>query len=323
MIKLDSIICGNIFELIKEIPDNSIDCIVTSPPYFGMRAYPNSEIILDGWKGSLGLEPSFKQYIEHLLLITIELKRILKPSGTLFWNHGDGHASKGSNNTRFWHGDNPGKHRLSDNEYAGRCRSKEFNSKTLILQNYRLIIKMVDDQDWLLRNVLIWHKPNCATASVKDRYTVDFEPVFFFTKNGDYYFDMQYEALRNRERMERRSFNPDNKDRKWKPNSTLNCLNLKSAEKSRQNILKNGRHPRCVMTIPTKGLKEPHFSAYPEALVQPFIMAGSPEHGIIFDPFVGSGTTCLVAKKLNRHYIGIDINPVYVSIAEKRIKNAL
>jgi DNA modification methylase len=150
------IIQGHVLEALKQIPDNSVDCIVTSPPYWGLRKYPDSANVQwsDGWYGQLGLEPTLEMYIEHLLQITKELKRVLKPSGVMFWNHGDCYGgnmgftsstrSDAPCNRGRWQPDAPIKRKLP--------------SKTMALQNFRLALRMVDEQGWILRNVIIWHK---------------------------------------------------------------------------------------------------------------------------------------------------------------------
>ena len=179
---------------------------------------------------------------------------------------------------------------------------------------------------WILRNKIIWHKSNILPESVKDRFTNDYEEVFFFVKNEKYYFEKQYEPYAER---------------------TLNALKngiipnsykyleqeyMKNKPKSRmRNVKKDwltvvsemGRNMRTVWNIGTVGIKEAHFATFPEELVRRCILAGCPENGIVLDPFLGSGTTLKVAKKLNRNGIGIELNQEYIQIAKKRIGNDL
>lgn len=153
----NKIICGNALEELKKFPDNSIDAIVTSPPYYGLRDYGEETNVEwpDGWWGQLGQEPSLSLYIDHLLLITKELYRILKPSGVMWWNHGDSYGSS----------------------------SSTIPYKHLGLQNYRLATRMTDEQGWIPRNIVVWW-------SVRDRLTNQYEPIFMFTKTTKYCFDL-------------------------------------------------------------------------------------------------------------------------------------
>jgi DNA modification methylase len=182
------IIQGHVLEALKKIPDNSVDCIVTSPPYWGLRKYPDSANVQwnDGWYGQLGLEPTLEMYIEHLLQITAELKRVLKPTGVMFWNHGDCYGgnmgftsstkSDASCNRGRWQPDTTIKRKLP--------------AKTMAFQNFRLALRMIDEQGWILRNVIIWHKPNHLPESVKDRFARAYEPIFMFVKSKRYYFNL-------------------------------------------------------------------------------------------------------------------------------------
>jgi len=157
-------------------------------------------------------------------------------------------------------------------------------------------------------------------SSVQDRFTVDFEYVFFFVKNKKYWFKRQLEPLKAS------SIN------RLKHNFNINKGDIQSAVKTsgikrfQERFLKGevkGRNKRCVWSIPTRSFHGNHFAVYPEELVLPMIKAGCPENGIVLDPFCGSGTTLLAAKKLHRRYIGIEINPTYVQMAEERIKNTM
>jgi site-specific DNA-methyltransferase (cytosine-N4-specific) len=217
---------GHILEVLEQIPDNSVDCIITSPPYWGLREYPDpANIIWDGdpncehefksyeikqysgrieqinsknsmyshhknippkivkiggfcskcdaWQGQLGLEPSLNLYISHLLQITAELKRVLKPTGVMFWNHGDSYAGP--------IGKYKGWSYVSNNNLP---------KKSETLQNFRLVLRMIDEQGWILRNVIVWYKPNHLPESVKDRFTKSYEPIFMLVKNKRYYFNL-------------------------------------------------------------------------------------------------------------------------------------
>ena len=162
------------------------------------------------------------------------------------------------------------------------------------------------DHGWILRNEIIWYKPNCMPSSVKDRFTVDFEKVFFFVKNKKYWFEQQLEPLTYPDFLKRTATNKQG--------------NGQLAKSVRFGSKEIGRNKRCVWQIPTKPFKEAHFAVFPPTLVEPMIQAGCPENGIVLDPFMGSGTVAEVALKLNRRFVGIELNPEYIKIAKKRIR---
>jgi len=318
-VELNKIYLGDTLEVLKSWPDEFVDCIVTSPPYFGLRDY--------GVEGQIGLEKTFDEYLKKMLLITNELKRVLKKTGTLWWNHGDSYGTGSGAGVR------EGKQATNRGTQTNEGWQKEGKAsvpgyeKSLLFQNYRLIIRMIDEQKWILRNTIIWHKPNCMPSSVKDRFTVDFEPVFFFTKSKKYYFETQYEPYQG----------PINR---WGGNYfNLRVPNAKKAkssqyiasEKEQQQYAiaarsrnmrpdERGRNMRSIWKIPTKPYASAHFATFPPALIEVPIKAGCPKNGIVLDPFMGSGTTAEVACYLGRNYIGIELNPEYIKLAEKRLK---
>lgn len=307
---------GDTLEILKSFPPNSIDCVITSPPYYGLRDY--------GVEGQIGLEKTLKEYLEKMLAITAELKRVLKPIGTMWWNHGDGYASKGNENSR-WAEDGL----LSKKEH-GRARISGYPEKSLLLQNYRLALRMVDEQKWILRNVIIWHKPNCMPSSDKDRFTVDYEPIFFFVKSKKYWFKTQYESYEGpMNRWGGNYFNLRVRDAdKAKSSQYIASKNEKQqyavAARSRnmRPTEELGRHKRTVWKIPTQPYPNAHFT-FPAALIETPIKAGCPEKGIVLDPFAGSGTTLDVARKLGRKYIGIELNPDYIKFINQRLSQEI
>lgn len=169
-----------------------------------------------------------------------------------------------------------------------------------------------------LRNEIIWHKPNLLPSSATDRFTMDFEKIFFFTKSRDYFFNQQFEPVRNPERLKRRFFDPKKKH-KWLDSEQKLPVNAEAMERSRAQVLKTGRNKRAVWTIGTGSFSGGHFAVFPERLIETPILAGCHENGIILDPFMGSGTTAVAAKRLNRRFIGIELNPSYVRMAKRRI----
>ena len=478
----NKIICGNILDVLRQIPSDSIDCIVTSPPYWNQRFYgEQAKTIWDGdpncehdfsiqtkatfgnnsmirgkdetdpgnfaipkfggsnmkqetkvvgafcnkcgaWYGQLGLEPDLGMYHNHLLQITAELKRILKKTGTMWWVHGD--------------------------SYTDKCMD---------VQNYRLAIRMIDEQGWTLRNSVCWVKPNHLPSSVTDRLSNAYEPVFFFTKTQRYFFDLDeirvphtYCGIKDKRPMGvlrqrlypnsgyNQSNDPHLSQYKYTGSNsnaenkleqcqqfkltddeynTLKQIQQYSGSPGRRaklsliegklttavikklydvgNYLKTklkeanltvqqlaeitglrettiahyfrtdlsgqaipdrdtweilkpilklgnyddyiseeiynalpqphplGKNPGDVWTITTQPAppeaRGKHFAIFPSKLIEPMITAGCPPDGIVLDPFAGSGTTCVVAKKLGRNYIGIDLNPDYCNIARKRL----
>jgi len=367
----NKIIHGDVLEVLNTLPNDCVDCIVTSPPYYGLRDY--------GVDGQLGLEPRFEKYLERMLAITGELKRVLKPTGTMWWNHGDSYSNKsvgsgGEGKKRA--GFEPRKNMYGD-----------IPEKSLSLQAHRLAIRMIDEQSWILRNTIVWHKPNCMPSSVKDRFTVDYEPVFFFTKSQRYWFEQQFEP--HTAGTHARGGIKKGETTDFKETSQATKIGGWNELPPTTNPL--GRSKRSVWKIPTRSYKEAHFATFPPALIETPIKAGCPEmickkcgkarekvykgastqafnirvrdvskgrikhvdrkaseeetesyaenygkgkqfigytdcrcnvgweSGIVLDPFMGAGTTALVAQRLDRRWIGIELNPEYIRIAERRL----
>jgi len=298
LLKMDfnKIYQGNALEILKTFPNESIDCVITSPPYWALRDY--------GVEGQLGLEPTFHEYINKLCDIFEEAKRALKKSGTCWVNLGDTYG--GSGNKELYHG---GKG-LDDNRRRQRGVKSGGNkeaSKCLLQIPSRFSIEMCN-RGWILRNTLIWHKPNCMPSSVKDRFTVDFEYVFFFVKNKKYWFERQIEP--SEPWNSAKGFNVEGQRKRQGSNNTYG-----------KDLVQSGRNKRAVWKITTKPFKSAHFAVFPEELIETPIKAGCPEKGIVLDPFIGSGTVAVVAQKLNRQWVGIELNSEYIKIAEKRIAN--
>lgn len=305
---LKKIICGDAVKVLKKFPDESIDCVVTSPPYFNLRDYDV--------KGQIGLEADFNEYLEKLISVFDEVKRVLKSAGTCWIVIGDTYGGSGSSNNLFRE-----KKRKSclPNKPMNLSYNQNRYRKSLLQIPSRLSIAMIE-RGWILRNEIVWHKPNCQPSSAIDRFTVDFEKVFFFVKNRKYYFNQQFESLRNRERLTRPMFNSEKKQ-KYR-NVDFSAINHKTFEKSRVKMLSRGvKNKRCVWTIGTANFSENHFAVYPPKLIETPILAGCPAGGIVLDPFLGSGTTAIVAKKLKREFIGIELKPEYVKLARNRLKN--
>ena len=301
---MDKIITGNAIEVLKELPDCSADCCITSPPYLGLRDY--------GVSGQLGLENSVEAYINRLTDIFREVRRVLKNDGTLWLNVGDSYVS-------------------SNSEYSN-CKRKD-----LIGVPWLLAFALRND-GWYLRQDIIWEKPNAMPESVKDRCTKSHEYIFLFSKQSKYYFD--YEVIKE-PAVGFNNIVPAGSKGTLRPNSRLRKGNSRtfrgggvytkgqsfnnSAEIMRESHGNNEnmtglRNKRSVWTVATQGYKEAHFATFPEKLIEPCVLAGSRDGGIILDPFIGSGTTAVVAKKHNRGFIGIELNPDYAEMARRRLE---
>ena len=349
--EIDKIYQGDSLEVLKTFEDNSIDCCVTSPPYYALRDY--------GVDGQIGLEETPEKYIERLTEVFMEVYRVLKPNGTLWLNIGDSYWGGG------WCGSELNEHsgkiqKGSKGTHCGEtmpsCKGNRggYKTKDLIGIPWMLAFSL-RNAGWYLRQDIIWHKPNPMPESVKDRCTKSHEYIFLLSKSQKYYFD--YEAIQEEANPNYTSKNirfggnkyGDNDDPHFqiysgnvykpkvkvraenneysKQEHTKNCqydgqvsntMHLKREEGIKDEVY-FVRNKRDVWSISVKPNKEAHFATYPPKLVSTCILAGCSEGGIVLDPFMGSGTTGIVAYKLGRHYVGIELNPEYVEMAERRI----
>ena len=296
--------CGDSLSVLKSLPDESIDCVVTSPPYWGLRDY--------GVEGQLGLEPTFQEYLEKLWAIFDEIYRVLKPTGTCWVNLGDTYMNNSSYSS---------KGRVGYNKKEGMIykKDKSIKQKSLCLIPQRFAIGMVD-RGWILRNDLIWAKPNPLPESVKDRFTKSHEYIFFFTKQKKYHFEQILEPanydgkkkviLEPSEKYGNRNFTLD------RPQGMARGVTERWPNKI------NGepaRNKRDVWIINTKPFKDAHFAVFPPEIPEICIKAGCPKDGIVLDPFAGSGTTLLTAEKMFKRWIGIELNPKYCEMAKNRL----
>jgi len=325
---------GDALEHLKELPDECINMVMTSPPYWALRDY--------GVEGQLGLEPTFEEYIKKLCDIFDEVKRVLRNDGTIWVNLGDTYYGSGKgaggdikDSKQVWAFENKEKKvcQHCGKEFDGyafqnfcgsacsgvdntpRTKKGELQDKCLTMIPQRFAIEMIN-RGWILRNTIIWHKPNAMPSSVKDRFTVDFEYIFFFSKKKKYYFDTQYEAI----------VESSKKDKRLDKGPSKGIGKTEEGNYAMQHcgsINSRGRNKRTVWTINPKPFSEAHFAVYPEELCEIPIKAGCPKGGIVLDMFFGAGTTGVVALKNNRKFIGIELNPEYIEIANKRLKPLL
>ncbi len=279
--QLDQILCGDSAKILAGLPADSVDCVVTSPPYYRQRDYR-------GESTQIGQEASPAAYVERLVQLFGEVRRVLKPSGT-FWLV------------------------LGDKYDRGR----------LLGIPWRVALGLVDD-GWILRSDIVWHKPNAMPSSVKSRPTTDHEYIFLLTNSADYFYDADairepHVTFTEKSRMKggRKHFH----QRGGTPESGKNAgdSNLHDARWD-QAFHPKGRNKRTVWSISLSKFREAHFAVFPESLVETCIRAGCPEGGVVLDPFIGSGTTALVAKRWGRRFIGIDCVEEYCKMARKRIK---
>jgi len=258
----------------------------------------------------LGLEPTFDEYINKLCDIFDEVQRVLRDDGTCWVNIGDSYnnSSWANRETRL----DKKLYSKIQGTHSGRGGQLNYPDKCLAMIPFRFAIEMVN-RGWILRNTIIWHKRSCMPSSAKDRFTIDFEYIFFFSKNKKYYFEIQREPLAPISMKDRRKdkgrFEYDGKRKGVEGIQNVMC-----------GINSGGRNKRTVWTINPKPFKEAHFAVYPEELCETPIKAGCSEGGIVLDPFFGAGTTGLVALKQDKKFIGIELNPEYIKIAQARLK---
>ena len=311
---IDTIVIGDCLDVMRQMPDGCAHTCVTSPPYWGLRDY--------GIDGQLGLEKTPEEYVEHMVEIMQEVRRVLRDDGTLWLNLGDSYANN-SNGSRpsasSCLGSGPGgasKYR-DECDYASKTIPAGLKPKNLVGIPWRVAFALQAD-GWWLRSDIIWHKPNCMPESVRDRPTKAHEYVFLLAKSKQYYYDQ--DAIREE------TTDPEYRTR-GKIRPTKDPMWAESKQGDNRGGLHNqpggrtSRNRRTVWTISTKPFSGAHFATFPEALIEPCIKAGCPTGGIVFDPFMGAGTTAVAAKKLKRHFIGCDINPEYVRLANERVAN--
>lgn len=308
---------GDALTVLRTLPAESVHCCVTSPPYWGLRDY--------GVAGQLGLEASPAEYLARMVEVFGEVRRVLRKDGTLWLNIGDSYNAAG----RTGHGTRVGYKQETNRASAVGADSPRPSDDTLKPKDlcgvpWRLAFALQAD-GWWLRQDIIWHKPNPMPESVRDRCTKAHEYIFMLTKSARYYYDAAavsepaiYAGL------------PGQDASGFKDPEQFNGKHRRRADKQRghgrmEKAEQCGgmRNKRSVWTVATSPFPGAHFATYPEALIEPCILAGSPKGGTVLDPFSGAGTTGLVAAKLGRAFVGIELNPEYVAMAELRCKGPL
>ena len=277
---LNCIYHGDALSVLSTWPEELVDCIVTSPPYYRQRDYA-------GEAEQVGMEETPREYVRRLVAIFGQCRRVLKESGSLWLVIGD--------------------------KYDG--------GEQLGLP-WRVALALVDD-GWILRSDCIWHKPNAMPSSVKNRPTTDHEYIFFFTKSKSYHYDA--DAIRE----PHVTFSENSRMKGGRGHFGRRGGTPEEGKNGGDNNLHDGRwdqafHPlgrnkRTVWSIPLSKFRGAHFAVFPESLVQTCLLAACPEAGLVLDPFLGSGTTAVVAKKQGRKYLGIDCSEEYCALAKERL----
>lgn len=301
---------GNALHVLGTFPSDSIDCVITSPPYWGLRDY--------GIDGQLGNEETIGEYVSNMRDIFTQVYRVLKPEGTLWLNLGDTYANDRASGSQGKNGER------ADRRFTPLVRPHiGLPRKNLCGIPWRVAFAL-QDSGWILRNEIIWQKPNAMPHSVKDRFTVDHEQVFFFAKSERYFFNQlrephQPQSIKRAARAQHSKGMPYamQEDTEYKGYDDLEGK-LKRGE-LRKKVHPDGRNKRTVWNISTQAFRGAHFATFPQKLVEPCIEAGCPKGGIVLDPFFGAGTVGVVAKRMMRSYVGIELNPEYALIAAERI----
>ena len=301
--KLNHIYHGHALDILRTFPDNSIHCCITSPPYWNLRDYGVAPTLWqDGHLECLGREGSITRYMAHLVEIFEEVRRVLRPDGTFWLNLGDTYSK-------------------------GIPQDEGIRARNLCGIPWRVAF-VLQSYGWDLHSDIIWHKLNPLPESIKTRPSRAHEYLFFFTKSSKYFYDC--DAIRepyrtsSLKRLQRavglkNKYAPQNlKDLKSQPINTprsgMDANDIQKAIAEKRTVLHPlGKNKTSVWPLAVNAKKTTHYAPFPEKLVEPCVLAGCPEGGIVLDPFSGSGTTARVAKRLNRSYIGIELNPTYIT----------
>ena len=307
----NEIICGDSLEVLKTLESESVDCCITSPPYFGLRDY--------GVSGQIGLEETPEAFVAALVAVFREVKRVLKKEGTLWLNLGDSYSSNGKMG-----GDIDLDTGMDVQRGRGRMKKHDtIKPKDLVGIPWMVAFALRKD-GWYLRQDIIWHKPNPMPESVTDRCTKAHEYIFLMSKSQKYYFDNEAiaeDAIEGKDLglLRGRQSTGESTKVAW------HAPSIKARQDAGIDSRCAGtgkRNKRSVWTVTTKPYKGAHFATFPEALIEPMILAGCPEAGVVLDPFMGAGTTAVVAQKLGRNWLGIELNPEYIRIATERISGS-
>ena len=307
---------GANLEVLPQIDAGSVDCVVTSPPYFGLRDY--------GVEGQYGAEETPAEFVANLVATFREIRRVLADDGTVWLNLGDSYSSstKGSGGT------GPASYKQKGALLAGQhFAARPFNSgglpdKNLLGMPWRTAFALQDD-GWILRNACVWHKPNAMPESVTDRLSTRYEMLFLFSKSRRYHFDLDpiREASTDSNLSRARAIDAWDGE---KPARKGKMYDARPNELKHQGVhgvgstflgSKDGKNPGDVWEIPTVPFPGSHFAVFPPEIPRRCILAGCKPGGTVLDPFHGSGTTGMVAQRLGRKYVGIELNKDYLDLS--------
>lgn len=331
---MNKIICGDVLDVLRTLPDKCCRCCVTSPPYFNLRDY--------GVPGQIGLEPTMQEYITRLVEVFTEVKRVLTDDGTLWVNIADSYAGSGKGAARD--PDNAKKYKQGTNVGSVGCAAItkvkfDLPAKNLIGIPWRLAFAL-QDSGWILRQDIIWSKSNCMPESVRDRCTKSHEYIFLLSKKPRYYFNADAATepavgfntdpvvgsvgtLVNQQSRRRKGNSKTFRGGKYTAQNTFE--NSRDLERNSHGNTENSTGVRRIrsvwnMSTATGGSKAIiHYAKFPDELAKRCILLSTAEKDCVLDPFAGSGTTCRMANRYGRRYIGIDINPEYCKAAEADI----
>lgn len=317
----NSILIGDVRERLRDLPDGSVQTVVTSPPYWGLRDY--------GTEGQIGLEPTPEAYVCEMVTLFREVRRVLADDGTVWLNLGDSYFSLGGQRTYGSSDNGVGRAQQAARRGVVRWQAGGGSNFTYIGQGGQkqkdlvgipwMVAFALRADGWYLRSDIIWSKPNPMPESVTDRPTKAHEYIFLLSKSATYYYD--HEAIKEPTPEDsgwakQRARGVDT----WLYNGTPERVAVTGQEIDASTFGTIGsRNKRSVWEVATKPYKEAHFATYPSELIKPCILAGSREGDVVLDPFLGSGTTAMVALIAGRDFVGIELNPNYAAMAERRI----
>jgi len=300
------LLIGDCIESMRTLDDQSVNCCVTSPPYFGLRDY--------GVEGQAGLESTPEEYIANMVNVFREVKRVLRDDGTLWLNIGDSYAGNGKGRNADGTHQEGGKQGTNTGTIIGslvKTNAPGCKPKDLIGIPWMLAFALRAD-GWYLRQDIIWQKPNAMPESVKDRCTKSHEYIFLLTKSPKYYFDHMAIAEDCVRGSCGSSFN-----------SKKTAIHQGGRASSKQRIESEKRNIRSVWSVSTKPYSGAHFATFPPALIEPCILAGCPVGGTVLDPFGGCGTTAGVAIMHGRNAILCELNQDFADLVPARIESII
>jgi len=306
---------GNCIDVMNGMEAGAVHCCVTSPPYWGLRDY--------GSDGQIGLEETPEEYVDKMVEVFRAVRRVLRDDGTLWLNLGDSYATSGGAVGRCPGGGEQGERFLRQghiNTQPNRMPIPGLKPKDLVGIPWRVAFALQVD-GWYLRSDIIWAKSNPMPESVRDRPTKSHEHIFLLTKQKKYYYD--HEAIKEEAVGGHTGSAASFKRKNSKREQAIPGQSMGTHRPNRADVAYNGskRNKRDVWFVATQPYKGAHFAVFPQKLIEPCVLAGCPKGGTVFDPFCGAGTTGLVALDHGRNFIGIELNPEYADLAQKRIED--